>query len=163
MNKKNNKGFSLIELIVVVAIMAVLVGVLAPTYLKYVDKTRAQKDVSAVGEFVQAIKVASADEEINKALKDKVEYTIGKTENKVYEDKTDSLTTELKTIIDDITLSSGSVTEVKVTAQVTDGKLVVTVAADEKASDEMKTSMSKLSVGKETKGANNQKDNKNNG
>ena len=37
---KNNKGFSLVELIVVVAIMAVLVGVLAPAYLRYVEKTR---------------------------------------------------------------------------------------------------------------------------
>ena len=40
--KKNNSGFSLIELIVVVAIMAVLVGVLAPAYLRYVEKTRMQ-------------------------------------------------------------------------------------------------------------------------
>ena len=39
---KNNKGFSLVELIVVVAIMAVLVGVLAPAYLRYVEKTRMQ-------------------------------------------------------------------------------------------------------------------------
>lgn len=43
-NKKRdkNKGFSLIELIVVVAIMAVLVGVLAPAYLRYVEKSRRQ-------------------------------------------------------------------------------------------------------------------------
>lgn len=41
-NKRNNKGFSLIELIVVVAIMAVLVGVLAPAYLRYVEKARRQ-------------------------------------------------------------------------------------------------------------------------
>lgn len=40
--KKNNSGFSLIELIVVVAIMAVLVGVLAPAYLRYVEKSRQQ-------------------------------------------------------------------------------------------------------------------------
>ena len=40
--KKNNKGFSLVELIVVVAIMAVLVGVLAPAYLGYVEKSRRQ-------------------------------------------------------------------------------------------------------------------------
>ena len=40
--KKNNKGFSLIELIIVVAIMAVLVGILAPAYLQYVEKARRQ-------------------------------------------------------------------------------------------------------------------------
>ena len=39
---KNNNGFSLIELIVVVAIMAVLVGVLAPAYLRYIEKARRQ-------------------------------------------------------------------------------------------------------------------------
>lgn len=40
--QKKNKGFSLIELVVVVAIMAVLVGVLAPAYLRYVEKSRRQ-------------------------------------------------------------------------------------------------------------------------
>lgn len=40
--QKNNKGFSLVELIVVVAIMAVLVGVLAPAYLRYIEKARRQ-------------------------------------------------------------------------------------------------------------------------
>lgn len=61
-NRKNNKGFSLVELIVVVAIMAVLVGVLAPAYLRYVEKSRLQKDVSAVSEVVTAIEVAAASE-----------------------------------------------------------------------------------------------------
>ena len=36
--QKNNKGFSLVELIVVIAIMAVLVGVLAPQFIKYVER-----------------------------------------------------------------------------------------------------------------------------
>ena len=36
--KKNNKGFSLVELIVVVAIMAVLMGILVPTLVKNVEK-----------------------------------------------------------------------------------------------------------------------------
>jgi len=65
MNKKrNNKGFSLVELIVVIAVMAVLVVVLAPAYLRYVDKAKVQKDVSAVSEVVQAIKLASSEEAV---------------------------------------------------------------------------------------------------
>ena len=36
--KNDNKGFSLVELIIVVAILAILVGLLAPQYLKYVEK-----------------------------------------------------------------------------------------------------------------------------
>ena len=68
MKKMNNKGFSLVELIVVVAIMAVLVGVLAPTLLRYVEKTRLQKDNSAISEICQAAKIAMADEAINNAV-----------------------------------------------------------------------------------------------
>lgn len=43
--KMNNKGFSLVELIVVIAIMAVLVGVLAPQFIKYVEKSRESTDI----------------------------------------------------------------------------------------------------------------------
>ena len=60
-----NKGFSLVELIVVVAIMAVLLVVLTPQYLRYVERTRLQKDNTAIGEIVQTIKIALADEETN--------------------------------------------------------------------------------------------------
>lgn len=63
-NTKKNRGFSLVELIVVVAIMAVLVGVLAPSLLRYVEKTRAQKDDSAMAEVANAIQLAIADEDI---------------------------------------------------------------------------------------------------
>lgn len=41
--KMNDKGFSLVELIIVIAIMAVLVVVLAPQYLKYVERSRIQQ------------------------------------------------------------------------------------------------------------------------
>lgn len=60
--KKNNKGFSLVELIVVVAIMAVLMAVLVPTLVRNVEKSRLQKDKSAISEVRQATIDALADE-----------------------------------------------------------------------------------------------------
>jgi type IV pilus assembly protein PilA len=59
----NNKGFSLVELIVVIAIMAVLVGVLAPQFIKYVEKSRESTDVQNIEEVGTSIKTYFADEE----------------------------------------------------------------------------------------------------
>jgi prepilin-type N-terminal cleavage/methylation domain-containing protein len=39
-HSKNNKGFSLVELIIVMAILVALVAVLAPAYLRYVERSR---------------------------------------------------------------------------------------------------------------------------
>ena len=44
--KKDNKGFSLIELIIVISIMAVLVAVIAPNLTKYLSSSKQKTDVS---------------------------------------------------------------------------------------------------------------------
>ena len=62
--RKNNKGFSLVELIVVIAIMAVLVGVLAPQFIKYVERSRQSTDLQNVQELKSAIEADIADGEI---------------------------------------------------------------------------------------------------
>ena len=56
--KLGNKGFSLVELIVVIAIMAVLVGVLAPTLIKNIEKSRESKDSQNVEQIKSACEVA---------------------------------------------------------------------------------------------------------
>lgn len=44
MKKMNNKGFSLIELIIVIAIMAVLVAIIAPNLTKYLGSSKKGAD-----------------------------------------------------------------------------------------------------------------------
>ncbi len=59
--KKNSKGFSLVELIIVIAIMVALVAMLAPQFVKYVSKsrdavvTRAAEDVLAIAKSEYAL------------------------------------------------------------------------------------------------------------
>lgn len=65
MKKMDNKGFSLVELIIVIAIMAVLIVVLAPQYLKYVEKSRNSTDVTNATEIVTAIQVYAADPDVS--------------------------------------------------------------------------------------------------
>lgn len=59
--KKNNKGFTLVELVIVIAILAILVGLLAPQYTKYVEKSRKSADVNNMEELVKAVEVYVID------------------------------------------------------------------------------------------------------
>lgn len=62
--KMNDKGFSLVELIIVIAIMAVLVVVLAPQYLKYVERSRNSTDMQNATAVVTACQVYAADPDV---------------------------------------------------------------------------------------------------
>lgn len=59
--KLNNKGFSLVELIIVIAIMAVLIAVIAPQYLRYVERSRESADLDNYKSVISALEVYAAD------------------------------------------------------------------------------------------------------
>ena len=61
--KKNNKGFSLVELIIVIAIMAILAGALAPALIKYINKSRRSADISNADTIRTACQTAMSDED----------------------------------------------------------------------------------------------------
>ena len=53
-----NKGFSLVELIIVIAIMAILAAAIAPALIRYIDKSRREDDVQMGRNIGEALSLA---------------------------------------------------------------------------------------------------------
>ncbi|MBQ8627094.1 MAG: prepilin-type N-terminal cleavage/methylation domain-containing protein [Agathobacter sp.] len=69
--KKDKSGFSFIEILVVVAMMAIITVILVPSLTNYVESGKADKDTARMEELVEIIEIALADEEV---YKDMVKY-----------------------------------------------------------------------------------------
>ncbi len=63
--KSNNKGFSLIELIIVIAIMAVLVAIIAPNLTKYLGSSKTNTDKKNLDEVKTQVMNAISDAQTN--------------------------------------------------------------------------------------------------
>ena len=63
--KSNNKGFSLIELIIVIAIMAVLVAIIAPNLTKYLGSSKTNTDKKNLDEVKTQVLNAISDAQTN--------------------------------------------------------------------------------------------------
>jgi len=133
MKKLNNKGFSLVELIIVIAIMAILIAVLAPQFLRYVERSRLQKDNTAISEIANAAKVAMANDTVNNTVPAGA-TAVGTVAGKVYTftGAANTLNGEVAAVVGTpVTLSSTTYTTaptINVNKNATTG--VVTVTAD---------------------------------
>lgn len=61
---RSNHGFSLVELIIVIAIMAILVGVMAPQLIKYIEKANISADTQLCDTIHSAIVITLSDPSI---------------------------------------------------------------------------------------------------
>lgn len=55
--RKNNQGFSLVELIVTISIMVVLVGIITPSMVRYIQKAKQVRVEKEASEFISAARV----------------------------------------------------------------------------------------------------------
>lgn len=56
--KADNKGFSLVELIIVIAIMAILVGIVGTQVIPYLNKSKESKDLQIINSYSTAAMTA---------------------------------------------------------------------------------------------------------
>lgn len=116
-----NKGFSLVELIVVIAIMAILIAVIAPTLISKIEDSRESTDLSTVGEVRTQIVNMLADEEIYKELVDKDKTTDYTVSNKCVitgGDDVDAAQAELKEVIGEFEFKSSAAEGKSITVRI---------------------------------------------
>lgn len=90
--KTRNAGFSLVELIIVIAIMAIIVGALAPMLIRYIDKTRRSKDVDTAKQIRLSLQKVMIDTNFEPASG---QTTIRANHTTTYNDPAQSLQDEL--------------------------------------------------------------------
>ena len=63
-SRKENKGFTLVELIVVVVILAIIIGVAITGIYKYVNKARINTDINNASAIQSALAVLATEKDV---------------------------------------------------------------------------------------------------
>ena len=83
--KINDKGFSLIELIVVIAIMVVLVAILSPVFPRFIEQGRRATDVTNANTIASAILIDIENGDYKNLTVDTTNNTAGEVKEGVFE------------------------------------------------------------------------------
>lgn len=75
--KKNKKGFTLVEVIVVLVILAIMAAILIPSLIGYIDKAKENSIISETRSIVTAVQTLSSEKYAKN--KDDGVYTLGDT------------------------------------------------------------------------------------
>ena len=100
MKKLNNKGFSLVELIIVIAIMAILVGVVGTQVIPYLENSRKAKDTQIFSAWNTAAVSAYSTEAGNLDAEATYKITVSSTANVAVTGGTKGATNLAKTFLE---------------------------------------------------------------
>lgn len=125
--KLGNKGFSLVELIVVIAIMAVLVGVLAPTLIGNVEKSRESTDLQNLDSLKGAVVTALANDTVSNKVSNGATFTINGTKLEAVGSESEGAKKDLEKALEE-SIPAG-IKMKSAAAMVTDAKVYISISS----------------------------------
>lgn len=158
--RMDNKGFSLVELIIVIAIMAILIGIVGSQVIPYIEKSRVSKDKDVLDTCYTALQAAVAKEGMDNITGAKL-GAIGSGQSKDTNKQLDSEIIESigsgikdnATLKDKLGSNAYKGGEVQFWFDSSDGFIAVSVAGTDKKKGQTLIISSVKTFEKETKGA----------